>query len=256
VLVIAALVLTACATTTSKPATFGSTVAAIKARGTLRDAVVDAEPYNFKDPATGQWKGLEYETAKYLADQLGVKLVIDETTFANVVTEIQSGRADIAAPGLYATPARSIVITFSIPYRTDGELFLIRKTDANRWKTTRDFNDPGVTISIATGSADEAIVARDYPKAKVLGSDEQGRIDEVLAGRADATLLGYTSAKQYAAAHDWAAYFPADGKPFGATDLVIGMPYGAMDLKAFVDATLEYMNTQGLMQQLIDKYGF
>lgn len=76
------------------------TVEAIQARGKL---VVTTEagyaPFEFLDEE-GNIVGLDASLAQALADDLGVKLDMQNIAFDSVVTEVQAGNADMAIAGL------------------------------------------------------------------------------------------------------------------------------------------------------------
>jgi polar amino acid transport system substrate-binding protein len=253
------LFLGACGTTQT-PAPSGQTqdgnyLAKIKDRGELRVAFVSDPGYAYIDEATGKWAGVEWEIAQYMADVLKVKLVPVESEYSNVVAQVQSGRADLAIPGLYATPERALAIWFSIPYRVEGEVLLMRKEDVTRLNSDEAWNSPDVTIAVVTGSAATDPVKKAFPKAKILDTDSSGGYLEVQAGRADGFIVGTTSAAKYLAQFDWPAVYPSNRTLLGGTDLVAGLPFGAADLQQFVNTTIEYMKTQGTLDALHRKYG-
>lgn len=227
---------------------------AIQDRGELRVAFVSDPGYAYIDEETGDWAGVEYEMAQYMAEVLGVDLTPVESEWSNVVAQVQSGRADLAMPGLYATPERSLAIWFSSPYRVEGEVLLIRSEDVNRLNSDEAWNDPGVTIAVSVGSAATDPVKQAFPNATILDTDAEGGYLEVQAGRADGFIIGTTSAAKYMAEFDWPAVYPADGTLLGGTDLVAGLPFGASDLQEFVDTSIEYMRTQGVLDALHEKY--
>ncbi|AIU26741.1 amino acid ABC transporter [Pandoraea pnomenusa] len=88
----------------------------IRKAGKIRVAIAMGTPlYSFAD-ANLQPAGSDVDTAKLLAQDLGVKLDIVSVTNAARVPTLQANRADIVVADLSITPERAQVIDFSIPY--------------------------------------------------------------------------------------------------------------------------------------------
>ena len=70
-------------------ATEGPTLEAIRARGALRIGVfAGTEPYYHKNLATGKWEGFCVAMGQDLAQYIGVKLELVETTWGNSVIDL------------------------------------------------------------------------------------------------------------------------------------------------------------------------
>ena len=72
-------------------------------------------PYGMKDAALKS-TGSDVETARLLAQDLGVELEIVPTTGANRVPFLQTNKADIVISSMSITPERQKVVDFSVPY--------------------------------------------------------------------------------------------------------------------------------------------
>ena len=89
----------------------------------------DTPPYSYRDEATGEIVGVEIDIARYAADKLGRKLEIRKAKFPELIPMVSSGRADMAASGITITEGRLQAVDFSIPYATEGGMFLYRTGD-------------------------------------------------------------------------------------------------------------------------------
>ena len=90
----------------------------IKDAGRIRIAVAMGIPqYSYID---GQMQptGSDVETAKLLAEDLGVRLELVEITNAARVPTVQTGKADLVVSALGITDERKQAIDFSVPYAT------------------------------------------------------------------------------------------------------------------------------------------
>ncbi|WDZ95973.1 transporter substrate-binding domain-containing protein [Herbaspirillum sp. WKF16] len=88
----------------------------IKKAGKIRVAIAMGTPlFSYADDKL-QPAGSDVDTAKQLAQDLGVQLEIVSVTNAARVPTLQANRADIVVADLSITPERQKVIDFSIPY--------------------------------------------------------------------------------------------------------------------------------------------
>ena len=94
----------------------------------------DYAPFEFQALVDGknQVVGADIDMAQAIADELGVKLEVSSMSFDNVLTSLQTGKADLAIAGISATEERKEVFDFSIPYYENKISFLIRKTDLEK----------------------------------------------------------------------------------------------------------------------------
>ena len=77
--------------------------------------------------------GADIDMAQAIADELGVKLEISSMSFDNVLTSLQTGKADLRLQEL-ALLMRERSIWFSIPYYENKISFLVRKSDVEKYK--------------------------------------------------------------------------------------------------------------------------
>lgn len=86
----------------------------------------DTRPYSYRDEATGEIVGVEIDIARAAADRLGCRLEIRKAKFPDLLTLVSSGEADLAASGITITEGRRQAVDFSVPYATEGGMFLYR----------------------------------------------------------------------------------------------------------------------------------
>jgi polar amino acid transport system substrate-binding protein len=148
------------------------------------------EPYSYKNAATSQWNGFLVTMAGDLAAALGVGLVIVETNWADTVTDLHTGRIDLAY-GLSPTPQRAMFADFCTPLFHDTYAILARKGFAPM--SWAEINVPESLVAVDTGSPREEAVRRFAGNAAITGFKTR---DEALlavqSGRADcfvATVL-------------------------------------------------------------------
>jgi ABC-type amino acid transport substrate-binding protein len=69
----------------------------VKDRGTLRIGVAEGPPYQYPDPVTGDYIGLNIDLANEVAGILGVELEVVPATWATLVTGLRQPLRDPAA---------------------------------------------------------------------------------------------------------------------------------------------------------------
>ena len=102
-----------CAATATTAVAQTSKVDEIRSRVTLRMAgILNDDPYFSKDPRTGEWRGFAVEMARDIAENIGVKLEVVESSWANSILDVQSGKVDLAL-ALTALPKRALSVHFT-----------------------------------------------------------------------------------------------------------------------------------------------
>ncbi len=230
-----------------------STIDQIRERGVLRvPGIVNEDPYFNKDPRTGEWRGFAIDMARDVADTLGVKLEVEESSWANSILDVQSGKADIAF-ALTALPKRALSIYFSSP--TYYNSFVIVSPDADlAGKSWGALNDPKYTFAVDLGSSQDIITQQYLPKANVLRFKTRDEaIVAVSTGKAQAlvstVLNGMVIAKKTTAMGK--VYVPL---PLLSSPSVIGINYSADEqFKSFISAWADYNRRVGNNQTWIVK---
>lgn len=164
-LLAAGTVAAAAGTSMTRPLFAASSLERIKASGTLRiGGVADGAPYYQKSLTDGSWRGFYIDICQKLADDLGVKLSILETTWGNSVLDLQADKIDVFF-GLNPTPERKKVIDFSGPVFKNAFTMIVRKgVGGTSWD---DFNKPDIRIAVDAGSSHDAAISRHAPLAQV-----------------------------------------------------------------------------------------
>lgn len=230
-----------------------ATVDAIHARGTLRIAgILNEDPYFSKDPRSGEWRGFVVEMGKDMANELGVTLEIVESSWANSILDVQSGKVDLAF-ALTALPKRALSVSFSSPTYYNSFVIISPKPELGG-KSWAELNDPAYTIAVDLGSSQDQITKAYLPKANILRF--KTRDEAVLAvatGKADAIINtvfnGMVMTKKNEAVGK--VYVPT---PILSSPSVIGINYAADEtFKSFVSAWADYNRRVGNNQTWILK---
>lgn len=230
-----------------------STIDEIRERGTLRIAgILNEDPYFSKDPRNGEWRGFVVEMGKDMANELGVELEIVESSWANSILDVQSGKVDLAF-ALTALPKRALAVHFSAPTYYNSFVIISPKAELEG-KTWAELNDPAYTIAVDLGSSQDQITKAYLPKANILRF--KTRDEAVLAvttGKADAIINtvfnGMVMTKKNPGVG--AVFVPT---PILSSPSVIGINQNSDDVwRGFVSAWADYNRRVGNNQTWILK---
>jgi polar amino acid transport system substrate-binding protein len=163
------------------------TMAQVKESGELRIGVASAEPWFYKDPMSEQWTGVGVAMGQRMADELGVKMVPVETTWANAVAGLQANQFDIMFV-LDPTEERKKALSFPenpLFYYAMGALV----KEGSEAKTWDELDTPETRIGVTLGTSldrnvsemmDEAQINRFSSNDEAIAAFAAGRIDAVV----------------------------------------------------------------------------
>ncbi len=230
-----------------------ATIDEIRARGVLRMAgILNEDPYFSKDPRTNEWRGFAVEMGRDMANELGVKLEVVESSWANSILDVQSGKVDVAF-ALTALPKRALSVNFSAPTYYNSFVIISPKPELAT-KTWAELNDPAVTIAVDLGSSQDQITKAYLPKANILRFKTRDEaVIAVATGKADAIINTVFNGMVMTKKNDQIGkvYVP---QPILSSPSVVGINYAADEVfKKFVSAWADYNRRVGNNQTWILK---
>lgn len=168
----------------------------IKAEGVLTVATSpDFSPMEFVDSSKQgqeQYVGFDVTLAKYLAEELGVKLEIQAMSFDACQTAVYTGSVPMSISGYSWREDRAANYELSdYYYAGDNEtqqVLLIRKADADKYKNPSDFD--GKDVGAQNASLQQTLVEEQLPNAvlKVIGDIGVG-VMELQSGNIEALAV-------------------------------------------------------------------
>ena len=144
----------------------------IKESGVLTVALSpDFSPMEFVDSSkTGQeqYVGFDVMLAQFIADELGVKLEIQAMSFDACQTAVSTASVPMSISGFSWTEERAENFELSDYYyageNETEQVLLIRKDDADKYKSAEDFD--GVDVGAQNASLQMMMVTEQLPNAK------------------------------------------------------------------------------------------
>lgn len=134
----------------------------------IRVGCINTEPFGFKDPATGEWKGIVPAIAALIAKDMNVKWQCVETTWGTAIAGLQANQFDMVG-GLDPTPQRALAIDFANGPLVYYALSVLTRKDvkADKWS---DLNSDKITAGVPMGTAADRILTGMLNKAKFMRS--------------------------------------------------------------------------------------
>ncbi len=189
--------------------------------------------------ARGEWEGFDVDLARYLADQMGVKLEIVQTEWDPVIPNLAAGKFDIILSGMTRTPKRALGCLFSEPYFKTGQVVMVSASKHPRGslRSPMDLDRPEVVLSTRLGSTGEVAARKIFTRATIKTFDAEAEAAlEVDAGRADAMVFDQPFAYLHAAEASGKVYVVAD--QLTSEYLAVAARKGDQDLLGWLNLTL------------------
>lgn len=229
----------------------------VQKAGVLRCGAAIAAPYVMRDPASGQYSGFFVDLCRDFAENvLKVKAEFVDTSWDNQVAGIQSGKWDMAM-ALNSTPERAKAVAFSVP-AVDYQISLLVNGKNPKFSAAgtdlADYDKPGVTIAVISGTAADKAVSGAIKQAKLMrlpGSDETRMA--LMSKRADILADANDTNHLFALANGWVKeVLPVPALAKQGVSFALSRETPAADL-AQLDDYLTGRRASGEIDKLVDK---
>ncbi len=196
---------------------------------------------------SGELEGIDVDTAKAIAEKLGLELQIDDMDFDAALLSVQQGKADIVMAGVTVTDERKAVMDFSDSYAT-GIQSIIVPNDS-------DIASPddlaGKKIGTQRGTTGYIYCSDDFGEDSVVAYDSGLTAVQALNnGQVDAVVIDNAPATEYVAANPGLKVLDTS---YAEEDYAIGVAKGSA-LEDAVNKALEELKADGTLQAIVDKY--
>lgn len=259
IIVLASLVLGACATPQAASTTAAPTSAPTAATGALPDlggktitvAVENAyPPFNYIDQSTGKGAGWDYDAVTEICKRLNCKPDFKEAAWDGIFPAMQAGEFDMLADGVTVTEERAKIVDFSTPYVNNIQMLMVR---ADETRTADDLkSDAKALIGTHIGTTNEIVAKKIFGDAKVKSFDDFGAATQALISKdVDGVVIDYVSAQGFMEQN------PDKLKLAGqlASDEQLAFVFPPKStLKDAVNAALDAMKKDGTLDQINKKW--
>ena len=196
---------------------------------------------------SGDFEGIDIETAQAIADKLGLELQIDDMDFDAALLSVQQGKADIVMAGVTVTDERKAVMDFSDSYATGIQSIIVPEGS--------DIASPddlaGKKIGTQRGTTGYIYCSDDFGDENVVAYDDGLTAVQALNnGQVDAVVIDNAPAKEFIAANPGLKILDTS---YAEEDYAIGMAKNS-PLEDAVNSVLEELKADGTLQAIVDKY--
>lgn len=242
---------------------FGQTASMVCAQGTK--TVINAAtvpkypPFEFKDPATGKLTGFDVDIVEAIAARMGLKVNWIDSSFDQLISSVETRRADVIVAGMADTPERRATVSF-LDYLHANTVFFTLRANAARFPDLEALCGKRVATARRTiwpaaieKWSDEHCTAAGKPAVVVVGTD--GSPDTRLQlnqGRADAAVQGAETIP-YQNSIEGNRYVIL-GKPFLVQDMGLGFAKDDAQFGQKLRQALAALMADGSYHELLRKW--
>ncbi len=166
---------------------YDSSLAKIRKDGTIRIGYAIEAPYSYLTEK-GEVTGESPEIAQYVAKKMGIKNIQWKLMeFGSLIPELEAGKIDVIAAGLFITNARARQVSFSIPtFHVRQSLLVYKGNPRNITSFAEAIRSTDIKIAVISGAIEEKLLR------------DAGFIDERLVVVPDA-MTGRTAVESHVA---------------------------------------------------------
>ena len=257
----AALALTACGGSASSTASStASSAASSEAASTSAAAeltTVEAGKLTMATNATfppyemttdsGEIEGIDVDTAKAIAEKLGLELQIDDMDFDAALLSVQQGKADIVMAGVTVTDERKAVMDFSDSYATGVQVVIVKEGS----DVTLD-NLGEKMIGTQRGTTGYIYTSDDYGDDHVTAYDNgASAVQALINGQVDCVVIDSAPAEAFVAANAGLTILDTE---YVTESYAIGVNKDNTALLDAINQALAELTADGTVQSIVDKY--
>ena len=197
---------------------------------------------------SGEFEGIDIETAQAIADKLGLELQIDDMDFDAALRAVQQGKSDMVMAGVTVTDERQNVMDFTDSYAT-GIQSIIVKEDSD----IASVDDlAGKKIGTQRGTTGYLYCSDDFGDENVVAYDDGLTAVQMLNnGQVDCVVIDNAPAKEFIAANPGLKLLDT---AYVEESYAIGIGKGNTELKDAINTALEELKADGTLQAIVDKY--
>jgi cyclohexadienyl dehydratase len=213
----------------------------------------DWNPMTVRDIATNAYKGFDIDVMTAMATDLGVTVEFVPTDWKTLVAGVTSGQYHITGSASISA-ARAKAAGFSDSYFSLVTVPLTLKENAARFTGWESLNAADVSVAATLGTTQESQVKQYFPNATHRIVEAPARdFQEVLAGRADASITSNVEANMLVAQYDQLMIVPVDAGR-SPTPVAMLMPQADQVWINYVNTWIALKAEQGFFDELAVKW--
>lgn len=208
----------------------------------------DFAPFESRN-TSGEVEGFDIDLAKYIADELGYELKIEDMKFDGLIGALQANRVDLVLSGMSATEKRAQNVDFSTQYHHSGEMFITLKD--SEVTTLEQLEGKTVGVQLGTIQEEGARKLQETVNFEIKAIDNATiLIQELLSNRIDVAYLDKSVATGYINEQGLTGF---DDPTTSSPGMAVAFPKGS-ELVDEVNQVLKEMDENGKLEELKAKW--
>lgn len=208
----------------------------------------DFAPFESRN-TSGEVEGFDIDLAKYIADELGYELKIEDMKFDGLIGALQANRVDLVLSGMSATEKRAQNVDFSTQYHHSGEMFITLKD--SEVTTLEQLEGKTVGVQLGTIQEEGARKLQETVNFEIKAIDNATiLIQELLSNRIDVAYLDKSVATGYINEQGLTGF---DDPTTSSPGMAVAFPKGS-ELVDEVNQVLKEMEENGKLEELKAKW--
>ena len=252
-LIISVFILVSCAPPATEAPEFEASGALPDLDGkTIAVAVEDAyPPFNSVDEDSGESVGWDYDVVREICNRINCVPEFKLAAWDGIFPAMEAGEYDMLADGVTITEERDLIIDYSIPYVTIGQVLLVNEGETASVDDMKA--NPEALIGTQIGTTNEIVAKKHFPEEVVQSfEDFPAATLALMAGDVDGVVIDTVSATGFMGVN------PGKMKVIGALtsdeQLAFVFPPDS-DLQHHINLALESMKADGTLAEFNKKWG-
>ena len=158
-------------------------------------------PYEYFE--NGVIVGIDAEMAAAIADELGMKLVIDNMDFGAIIAAVQTGKVDMGMAGMTVNETRLESVNFTTSYAKGVQVVIIREDSTITAVDDLFADDAEYMISVQQDTTGDIYATDDFGDDRIdrynKGADA---VQALIAGKVDCVIIDNEPAKAFVATNN------------------------------------------------------
>jgi cyclohexadienyl dehydratase len=223
---------------------------AIKERGYITVGTTgDYAPFSFYDGEN--FSGYDIDVAKYFAAEMGVEVKFFQTTWSDLLQDLDDDKYDIAMGGITRRTSRQMAADISQGYLTFGKCFLVAQGREADFDTLEEVNLSSVKVGVNIGGTNEKFADEFLGDANIIRFENNLDVPEAVAdGTVDVMVTETPEALYYQVINDKLDAVREDD-PFTKSQFGYLMPDGEQRLLNTVNFMMDEMKLKGVDETLM-----
>lgn len=193
--------------------------------------------------------GIDADIAQAIADQLGMKLEIEDIAFDSIIPEITSGKADMGMAGITITDDRKKSVDFSDTYAKASQKIIVK--DDSTIASPDDLKGKIVGVQLGTtGDIYVSDLEADGTKVERYNKGFEA-VQALSQGKIDAVVIDSEPAKTFV---DQTKGLKILDQSFTDEEYAIAVKKGNTELLDKINGALKTLKENGTLDQIIAKY--